>query len=145
MSLRAVLLMAVASAGLSCRSVTGDETQQERQLAWIRYYGERELVEMPSEVARGADFEVTVRTFGGGCIGQGDTEVSVSGRSAEVRPYDLFVTSLPPNAACTDDLRYYQHRATLRFTQTGTAVVRVRGREAPSRRVIFVVRTVQVR
>jgi hypothetical protein len=145
MSLRVFLLAAVALASVGCRTVTGDETEQERQLAWIRHYGERARVELPPEVARGADFEVMVRTFGGGCIGQGDTEVSLSERSAEVRPYDLFVTRLPANAACTADLRYYQHRAMLRFTRAGVAVVRIRGRDAPSGRVIVVARTVVVR
>jgi hypothetical protein len=44
------------------------------------------LIEVPSVVLRGVDFEVAVRTFGGGCTAQGDTEVSIAGRTAEIRP-----------------------------------------------------------
>jgi hypothetical protein len=103
------------------------------------------LVEIPKVVSRGVDFEVAVRTFGGGCMGQGDTEVSISGRSAEVRPYDLFPTRLPPNTACTADLRYYLHRATLRFSEAGLAMVRVRGRAHPGDRVVLILQRVIVR
>jgi hypothetical protein len=147
------LLLAVgALAGCSSNSgaeitgqpIVGDEIRRERQLAWIRFYEDPMLVEVPNVVSRGVDLEVAVRTFGGGCISQGDTEVSISGRSAEVRPFDVFVTHLPPNYACTSELRYYLHRATLRFAERGLATVRVRGRAHPGDRVIVVAKLVIV-
>src|SRR5688572_7031752 len=51
--------------------------------------------------------------------------------SAEVRPFDIFVTRLPRNVACTSELRHFLHRARLRFTSPGLATVRVRGRSHP--------------
>jgi hypothetical protein len=111
----------------------------------IQFYQDPMLIEVPSVVSRGVDFEVAVRTFGGGCVTQGDTEVSIAGRTAEVRPFDIFVTRLPPNGACTNELRYFPHRATLRFAEAGTAVVHIRGRAQPGDDVIVVERLVQVR
>lgn len=145
MKLRALLSVALVFIGPACRAITADEIQRERQLAVIRHYHDQTLVEIPSHVTSGVDFDISVRTFGGGCIAQGDTEISISGRSAEVRPYDVFVTRLPANMACTDDLRFYLHRARLRFAEPGLATVRIRGRERPGDRVVVVEQTVVVR
>jgi hypothetical protein len=147
------LLGVVALAGCGSNSgaeitgqpIVGDEVRRERQLAWIRFYQDPMLVEIPNVVSRGVDFEVAVRTFGGGCISQGDTEVSIAGKTAEVRPFDIFVTHIPPNSACTSELRYYLHRATLRFTEAGLATVRVRGRAHPGGRGVVVDEWVIVR
>ena len=145
-SLRYSLVLLGVVAGVACSSTTGPgEFKRERQLAVIRFYQDPMLIEVPSVVSRGVDFEVAVRTFGGGCIAQGDTEVSIVGRTAEVRPFDVFVTQLPPNGACTDDLRYYLHRATLRFTEPGMAIVRVRGRAQPGNDIVVVERVVLVK
>ena len=131
--------------GLLTGPGVGDEIRTERQLAWIRFYRDPMHVAIPNVVTRGVDFEVAVRTFGGGCIGQGDTEVAVTGRTAEVRPFDLFVTQLPQNAACTMELRYYLHRATVRFNESGVAKVRIRGRAHPGNDVVVIEEAVVVR
>ena len=125
--------------------IPGDDVQRERQPAWIRFYQDPMLVEVPNVASRGVDFEVTVRTFGGGCIAQGDTEVTIAATIAEVRPFDVFVTHLPPNYACTSELRHYLHRATLRFMAPGLATVRVRGRAHPGNDMIVVEQPVLVR
>jgi hypothetical protein len=127
-----------------CRSITGDEIRRERQPARIRFYHDPIVIEIPSTVSRGTDFEVRVRTYGGGCIDEGDTEVTMAESHAELRPFDIFVTHLPPNVACPDVLRVYVHRATLRFAQAGTATVRVRGRSVPGDEVIVVERQLTV-
>ena len=148
-------LLAAAFLLAGCGSPTGiertrgilpdDEIRRERRLGWIQFYHDPIAIQVPAEVTRAVDFEVTVRTYGGGCIGQGDTEVSVDGRTAEVRPYDIFVTHLPPNMACTADLRLYTHRATLRFNAAGVATVRIRGRTHPGDGVVVINRPVIVR
>lgn len=153
-TLRYSLALLSSVAGVACSSTTGTEPpsrvilggefKRERQLAVIRFYQDPMLIEVPSVVSRGVDFEVAVRTFGNGCVTQGDTEVSIAGRTAEVRPFDVFVTQLPPNSACTDILRYYLHRATMRFTEAGVATVRVRGRAQPGNDIIVVEHVVRV-
>ena len=136
-------LVLAVSAG--CRLLTDNEIRRERQLALIEFYGDPIVIEIPDTVAVGSPFEVTVRTYGGGCIDPGDTEVSVTGQAATVRPYDVFVTHLPPNYACTDDIRLYTHRATVRFDQAGPATVTVHGRVRPGDSAIAVPRSVHVR
>ena len=136
-------LVLAVSAG--CRLLTDNEIRRERQLALIEFYGDPIVLEIPDTVAVGSPFEVTVRTYGGGCIDPGDTELSVAGQAATVRPYDVFVTHLPPNYACTSDLRLYTHRAAVRFDQAGPATVTVHGRVRPGDSAIAVQRSVDVR
>jgi hypothetical protein len=137
-------LLASLGLGLGCQLFTDNEIRRERQPANLRFYGDPLILTMPETVAVATPFDVTVRTYGGGCIDEGDTEVSLTPRAAEVRPYDIFVTYLPPSYACTDDLRLYSHRAVLRFEEIGPATVTVRGRAQPGDSVIAVQRSVQV-
>lgn len=143
-SLPFLFLSVTLASSASCRLIT-DEIRRERQLGLIQFYHDPLLVQIPETVAVASPFEVTVRTYGGGCIDQGDTEVSVAGDAATIRAYDIFVTYLPPNHACTDDLRFYTHRALIRFEQSGSATVTVQGRIRPGDSTIAVQRTVRVR
>jgi hypothetical protein len=142
--LRVLPFVLIAGISVGCRSSTENEIQRERQVAVVQFFSDPVAVHVPETVAVGATFEVTVRTFGGGCVGEGDTEVSVTGRNAVVRPYDIFVTDLPSNYACTDDLRWYTHRATIRFAEAGPATVAFQGRVRPGDGSITIQRTVQV-
>jgi hypothetical protein len=118
---------------------------QERRIGTIVHYRDPVRVEVPESVARGESFVVKVTTYGGGCIAKGDTEVRTEGFDVRVTPYDWEVVRTPPNTACTDDLRLYQHTATLRFDQPGTIRVTIRGREKPSGQVLTVERKTMVR
>lgn len=122
-----------------------DGAVEERRIGTIAHYGDPVHVEVPASAARGESFVVKVRTYGGGCIAKGDTEVRSEGLSARVTPYDWEVVRLPANTACTADLRLYEHSATLRFDQPGTATVLVQGREKPSGHVLTIERKVVIR
>lgn len=139
-----VLILALGSAA-GCRLTTDNEIRRERQLGLIQFYHDPLVIQIPETVAVASPFEVTVRTYGGGCIDQGDTEVSLAGAVATVRPYDVFVTYLPPNYACTDDLRLYTHRAQLHFDQPGPATITIQGRVRPGDSTIVAQRVVHVR
>jgi hypothetical protein len=131
---------------LGCRSITGaDEIRRERRLGVIAFYGDPVQIAAPDTVAVGAPAVVVVTTYGGGCISQGETEITAAGLVAEVRPYDYFVTRLPSNGACPDVLYVYEHVATLRFWRAGRATVRVVGREEPGNTPRTVERTIVVR
>jgi len=83
-------------------------------------------VAIPSQVSGGEGFEVTVLTFGGGCIrdpSRTRTVVAPLGLTAEITPYDRRTVS----RVCTSDLLYLEHTAELRFEAPGTAVVTIRG------------------
>jgi hypothetical protein len=136
------LLAVVALTG--CRLITGDEIRRERQLGVIRLGHQTVVVEIPNAVTRNTDLSVTVSTFGNSCVDKGDTEVTTSGSSAEIRPFDIFVTHAPRNYSCADILRTHVHGATLRFSQAGLATVRVRGRIEPGGETMVVERQVTV-
>jgi hypothetical protein len=139
-----VLILALGSSA-ACRWTTDTEIRRERQLGLIQFSHDPLVIQHPETVAVASTFEVTVRTYGNGCVDQGDTEVSLVGAMATVRPYDIFVTHLPPNYACTDDLRLYTHRAELHFEQPGPATITIQGRARPGDSTIVVQRVVHVR
>lgn len=143
--LAAVPVVVAVAVALGCDALTGPEPRLARQAAVLRFYGDPVVVQVPDTVPRATEFAVTVRSYGGGCIQQGDTEVRVSGRTVVIRPHDLFVTELPPDAACTDDLRLHTHRATLRFEEPGAVLVTIHGRERPGDAAVAVQRSVHVR
>lgn len=137
------VLLVLAAVG--CELVTDGEIRRERLLAHIRHYHDPAVLEVPDTVAVATPFEVIVRSYGNGCVDQGDTELTVSGRAAEIVPYDHFVTHMPSNYACTDELRTFAHRATVRFDAVGSATVTARGRVLPGDSVIRVQHSVIVR
>ena len=78
---------------------------------------------IPETATASVPFEVTVWTWGGGCYEIGETEVDVDGRTAVVTPYDYLETTAK---SCTDDIRYFEHKATVTFMDPGTAQVVLR-------------------
>jgi hypothetical protein len=142
--MRILRLLACTSlfAAAACPGITGLAERWERQPAYLIDH-ETARVGVPAQVNAGADFQVNVTTYGGGCERQGETEVSVSqpARTADVTPYDE--TNVAAEA-CTQELKMFSHTATVRFEQPGTAVVRVHGRRLQDRAPVTVTRTVEV-
>ncbi|HEX6940552.1 MAG TPA: hypothetical protein VF158_14140 [Longimicrobiales bacterium] len=146
MNTKRSLLPSLILAVCACATGGRNDDGPRRVVGTIEHYGDPVRVEAPADVARGADFRVTVVTYGGGCLHQGDTEVEINGLSAVVTPYDIDVTpTVPPGGACTLELRQYRHDATLRFDRAGSATITFRGRRLPSGEIISVTRTVRVR
>jgi hypothetical protein len=133
-----------AGVGLGCQSPTDNEIQRERQLALLQFYHDPIVVHAPETASVSTPFDITVRTYGDGCIDEGDTEVSVSGLTADIRPFDHFVTYLPARYACPDILHFYTHRAAIQFDQAGIATITVHGRIRPGDGAIAVQRSVHV-
>ena len=140
---------ALAAALGACESVADPETPDEldglvREPSLLAgAVDSPNRIELADTVAVNTPVPIVVPTGGGGCIRQGDTESTVSGLTADVRPYDYF----PPRSAdvvCTADFRVLRHTATLQFSQRGTATVRVHGRLSPDRPTV-VTRSVVVR
>ena len=88
----------------------------------------RDVIAAPDAVRVGEDFQVTVKTFGGGCEREGDTSVVVNETGATLMIYDI-TTATRPGVACTMILKRLAHTVTLRFTKPGEAVIRVWGRK----------------
>ena len=98
-------------------------------------------IAIPDTVSAKTDFTVSFYTDGGGCTKVGNTTVSMlDGHTAEVRPYDE--RQVNPSA-CTTELRFLPHSATLQFGQPGTGTVRLISAHNDS--TITIARTVVVR
>jgi hypothetical protein len=119
----------------ACSASGPDNTEHlhegKRWPALLAYYGDTTVVELPAAVRVGESATVRFFSFGGGCIRPDTTEAQVSGLSAEIRPYRLDLTGLPPNTACTSELRLDPHASQLRFEQPGRARVRILGLSRP--------------
>jgi hypothetical protein len=120
-----------------------DDERWVREPSFLAGPGDSARVEIPDTVAVNAPVLVVVPTGGGGCTRQGDTEASVTGLTADVRPFDFYPVPTA-DIVCTADFRILRHEATLRFTQAGRATVRVHGRLGPDRPTV-VTRSVVVR
>ena len=122
-----------AAAALAACSVQGFEGGPDtiRGPAILAHYSDSAMVRMPGSAHVGVPVSITVTSFGGGCITQGDTEVTVRGLVAEVRPYRYETVRLPPNAACTSELRIFEHTVSFQFSEPGEASVRIVGLRRP--------------
>lgn len=111
-----------------------------RLLGVIAFHGHPVVVEVPDTVDAGEPFEVSVRTYGGGCLTKGDTEVEIRGRRVDVVPYDVH----SGENICTDNLAVFDHRVTVTIAEPGPAEVRIRGNEMPADKEVVVTREVVV-
>lgn len=125
-----VLIIALVAA-CGCSTLEPDHRRTEREPAFLSYAGSPGLFETPDTVIAGTPFLVSVRTYGGGCIDQGDTETAINEHLIEIRPFDIFTTHLPRGYACTDILAFYTHTVSLRIATSGTWTVRAIGRAGP--------------
>ena len=101
-------------------AVTGARTEP----ALVRFAEQDAAIAMPDTVAAGATFTLVATTFGGGCV----REV----RAPTVRAADtLAVVALFHHhtgaEACTDDLKFLEHRVALRAGARGRMVVQIQG------------------
>jgi hypothetical protein len=141
---RRILLVLLALAPEACSLDTDPGTFGQRQPAIIDHGGaDSVIITLPSTAIVGTAISVVVTTYGGDCVHQGDTQASVAGLIAEVRPFDVFQANAS-SSACTRNLVLYAHSATLTFLETGKATIRVFGRRDPGSVNITVERTVDV-
>ena len=138
------LLAAGLVAGCDALSPSDSDDDLARQPAILAFGEDDAEIALPDTVAVGAPAALVVTTQGGGCIRQGETEVEAAPRAADVRVYDYFPRP-SSELVCTADIRALAHEATLRFTQPGTATVRVHGRRGYGTVPLVVTRTIVVR
>lgn len=135
---RASVLMLASALAAGCAGML--ESEENRRPGVIAFYDNPIVVQAPDAVEAGAAFEVTVRTYGGGCVTQGPTEVEHDARAVVVRPYDVHSGA----SVCTDELRMFDHRATVSVEEPGVAEIRVHGTELPADSAVVVTRSVVV-
>jgi hypothetical protein len=143
-------LATLAAGGLlaSCTASGPDDSSlfsaAERKPAVLVHYGDTTAVVLPASVRVGEVATVRFTSFSGGCVSPDGTEASVSGLGAEIRPYRREPRELPPNTACTAELRIDRNVAELRFAEAGQAQVRIVGVVKPGGQLFVVERDLLV-
>ena len=127
-----------ASLLIACGSTT--EPQPREQLGVISFYGDPVVIDVPDTVAAGVPFEVSVRTYGGGCISKARTDVRMEGDTVHVRPFDRH----SGHDVCTDILHMFDHRAQVTLDAAGAFEFVFHGRAEPGDAAVSFHRTVIV-
>lgn len=123
--IRAMLVGIALAATAACNAFTGDAYRTGPAL--IVFYRDTATITAPDTVARGEDFAVSIRTFGGGCTRETlRADVSVTGSLAEIKPLNRTRNA----SVCTSDLLYLEHNVRVRFNVAGRVVLRVIGEQS---------------
>ncbi len=94
---------------------------------------------VPAEVEAGKPFTVTVRTYAlSSCVHKVRTDVQIEEYLATFIPYD----EERVGETCTEEVRFIEHSASVRFNDPGPAVVNIFGRdrrEPPQRGKVYAI------
>lgn len=121
----------------------GDPGTTERRPANLLFYGDTTTITVDSTTVVATPLSIAFITFGGGCIGKGETETEIIGLQADLRPYQ-YVYHPRSNEACTSELRLDQNQVTVQFSAPGTARIRITGLRQPGDQPVTLERTVIV-
>jgi hypothetical protein len=139
--IRAVIAVVLALLLGACAMPLPTETSESRDIGFIRGFNTDDpRISMPDSVARGASFDVTVVSYGNGCVSRHSTQLLLQPSGATVIPFD----ATKRHFACPDILLSLEHRATLHFQTPGERRIVFRGRTLPDSTIISVERTVTV-
>jgi len=118
--------LALAAVALSCSVPTGPK--EEERIGVIDFYDDPVVIVVPEMASVGEPFEVSVRTFGNGCMSQGRTEVEAAGLTVRVTPFDIH----SGQDYCADVLRVLEHRVIVTVAVAGVAEIMFRGLAKPA-------------
>lgn len=138
-----MLVASLLSAG-ACSSVGPGEGRTVRGPALLVLNGDVTEVQVPTTAQVDVPFMVEATSFGGGCIARGETDASVTGLTAEVRPYRYETIELPPGAVCSSELRIDHNTVRVQFATPGEGRVRIVGLARPEEQPYVVERGVSV-
>lgn len=94
------------------------------QPARLEFHGDPARVTIPQTATAGVPFEISIQTYGGGCIEAGPTPVKLLGGTLDIRPLDDFP---PPESLCSADVRFNDHSVTYTVDAPMTLEVVVHG------------------
>lgn len=110
----------------------GLDSPEENQGEWhvergtIVFFGDTSAVEFAADTVRvGQSLRVTATTFGDGCTEKAGMLAEVQGLRAVLTPLDSVF--IPPDKACSDELKELSHSAEVAFETAGEARVIIRG------------------
>lgn len=141
-----IIAMAFALATTGCEMLTGPGSE-EREVGILQWLpapaalndGPAYLmaatpseihVVAPETVTEGVAFGVEITTVGlNGCWQEDGADLTVSGTTATVTPYDLVVTEIDGEpAVCTAALKLLTHELQITFHEAGDGLLKVNGR-----------------
>lgn len=143
-------LLAEACGKTSSNPPTDSDNKTSRILGVLGFDSEtaEQAISIPSSIQANRDFEITVTTSGNGCISAGEAGVILGESEADVFVYD-FTSANRPGIACTMIFKTLPHKAALRFTKKGEAIIRIWGRlqngNSPMGEPIVITKRVTVR
>ena len=124
--MRPLIVIAASVLLTSCDSVTGPN---ERLVVGTITLSDPVVIEVPDTVSVSVPFSVSVRTFGGGCMRVGPTEVVINGLDAQVTPFDYTVVG--DGVLCIQIVSSFDHEASLTFATVGSATITIRAKQEP--------------
>lgn len=127
LTLLIIAILTVFVTAQSSKKVRTRSTQSARLPGQLT--GESDSLVIPASVKAGSRFDITIKTGGNGCTSMGDTGVVLGAQSADIFVYDL-TSATQPGTMCTMIFKQFDHKARLKFSQSGEAVIRVWVREA---------------
>ncbi|MEN8145555.1 MAG: hypothetical protein ABFS14_11455 [Gemmatimonadota bacterium] len=80
-------------------------------------------IEVPDSARARHAFDISVTTSGDGCVSFGGTEVQVTQRTVDFRPFDLH----NGEDLCFSIQNLFEHRASVQFNEPGHVAVRIHG------------------
>ncbi|MCW5962336.1 MAG: hypothetical protein KIS76_19400 [Pyrinomonadaceae bacterium] len=123
-------LLAESCEGVS-NSPKDDAKRKGARVPGVISFGTEDLsgiIQSPASVKVNEEFEINVISSGDGCVSADGADVIQGENTADVFVYDVTVAN-KPDIACTKIFKQLSHKATLKFSKTGEAVIRVWGRE----------------
>ncbi|MDF1505634.1 hypothetical protein [Roseisolibacter sp. H3M3-2] len=120
--------LALVAALLAACSSSSTAVGGREEPALLRLGEQVARVDVPDAATLGTPLVVTVTTFGGGCVREAArAEVvplhATQGGAAAVRLFNRHTGG----EACTDDLRFIEHRVAVPVTSAGTLQLRIEG------------------
>jgi hypothetical protein len=116
-----VIVRLVVGLSVACSACTDDYVVK------VGLTGTESDFAAPASAPVGADFTVSLKTYGGGCIEPYDTQLTVTNEDALVVPRDEYYVR--GDVGCNLILIYYEHQAVMHFDTPGTKTIRIRGRQ----------------
>jgi len=111
---------------LACDDSPSGIPAEEERPGILEFYHDSPRIEVPAEVMARQEVQISVQTYGGGCVRGGRTEVEFGDHKILVRPFDIHVNP-GPNVFCTDILQFFDHSVTVEFDAIGPHTVEVMG------------------
>jgi hypothetical protein len=115
------------------------------RVAVVGGYRDSAAVSVPAIAHAGEPVAIGVTTYGGGCVSEDTTVVTVTGAQAEIIPYQrVYTPRADRSEGCTLELRIARRQVQVTFAAPGRSQVEVISRDNATGPLVHTVRTIDV-